>query len=354
MLIPCSRIFIILGTACNLSCRYCIQHDIKNTEQSAVISPELIPWLEKEAEVSKNLHITFYGGEPLLYFKAIQSIVNHVHGDVTFGIITNGSLITDKIADFFNSHHFSVTVSWDGYGSKYTRLYDAMENMDNILKINDLCLSGVFSSKNYPLDLLDAFNDFNVEYWKTHKRFSQSNIDILFGDSDLYDVDLEKLKEQMGEIISITDSWLHKGTTGNPTAALWGFGFFMKYIRSMNQSRKSYYCQNGYNILNVDLAGNLYICHNTRDIVGNIRGNEISYLNGVMARHPFEKETADKCEKCHVKSLCGQRCLITDKWCDLRKAFLTPLVDYIGGYKHENASLERGSGFNLSALQDGD
>lgn len=61
--------------------------------------------------------ILFYGGEPLLNFKLIKQVVEYLeklNESVKFEIVTNGSLITIDIANFFRKRNFLIGVSLDG------------------------------------------------------------------------------------------------------------------------------------------------------------------------------------------------------------------------------------------------
>ena len=66
------------------------------------------------------VHISFYGGEPLLNFPLIKKCCEYVrektngNKKLIFGITTNGYLLEGDIAEFMGAQKFSVTVSLDG------------------------------------------------------------------------------------------------------------------------------------------------------------------------------------------------------------------------------------------------
>ena len=75
------------------------------------------------ADSSKNkedVAVTFYGGEPILQFPLIRSCVEYSlkklrqKKHIAFSITTNGTLITQAMAEFFALHGFSLVVSIDG------------------------------------------------------------------------------------------------------------------------------------------------------------------------------------------------------------------------------------------------
>ena len=77
--------------------------------------------------------IVFYGGEPLLAFDTIKYIVFLLQEKdrerkkrLGFSITTNGSLITDEMLQFFDSHRFDVMLSFDGLTQDMSRKSDTL------------------------------------------------------------------------------------------------------------------------------------------------------------------------------------------------------------------------------------
>ena len=75
----------------------------------------------EESRGRRSLSITFFGGEPLLNFRAIEVGVEYaleraaaIGVSLGFTITTNLTLLTPDIADFLVEHKFAVMVSLDG------------------------------------------------------------------------------------------------------------------------------------------------------------------------------------------------------------------------------------------------
>ncbi|MCK4510545.1 radical SAM protein, partial [bacterium] len=109
---------LILTTRCNLGCDYCYQR---------VRRPRTMEWSTAGAAADlalslpgRGTELTFYGGEPLLEFELLRRVVEHTEcvrdpdEKVKYWVVTNGTLITDEVADFFAEHDFKVVLSFDG------------------------------------------------------------------------------------------------------------------------------------------------------------------------------------------------------------------------------------------------
>lgn len=128
--------YIVTTENCNFNCEYCFIKNAINantTEKimSRDVAKQTVSFLQKNYERQKdrsiNRVITFYGGEPLLNFNAIKTVVEEINEikkikywpeDQQFTIITNGSLLTEEIIDFMKVHNFSLGISFDG--NEYT------------------------------------------------------------------------------------------------------------------------------------------------------------------------------------------------------------------------------------------
>jgi len=123
---------LAVAQKCNLGCTYCYasQGDFggpaKNmTWQTARKAVEL---LINTAEPGARLNLAFLGGEPLANRWVLRAATEHaaelaaarsIHAG--FSITTNGTLLTEDDADFFERHGFAVTISLDGLREDHDR-----------------------------------------------------------------------------------------------------------------------------------------------------------------------------------------------------------------------------------------
>lgn len=120
------RITINPTLDCNLRCWYCYESHIKGSCMSSQILNSVINFVENQAHSDelKNIHISFFGGEPLLkYEMVVKPIVEKCveickiydkHFSLSF--TTNGVCLTPKVIDELLNMGvlFSVQVAFDG------------------------------------------------------------------------------------------------------------------------------------------------------------------------------------------------------------------------------------------------
>lgn len=120
VLSPTSLHIFVVTSACNLNCVYCQAHEDasplngymdRRTAERAVDMALSSP--------ATALSMEFQGGEPLLNFPVIRHAVEHAlaHAagrSIRISVVTNLTLLTDEMLDFFREHGVSLSTSLDG------------------------------------------------------------------------------------------------------------------------------------------------------------------------------------------------------------------------------------------------
>lgn len=92
-------ISINMGKACNFRCKYCFEVKNGAVESKESLYPKtfdrVIELLHVLQENNDLVHVEFWGGEPLIYFKDVYRIVKEfsMYDNVEFFMYTNGSLV---------------------------------------------------------------------------------------------------------------------------------------------------------------------------------------------------------------------------------------------------------------------
>jgi uncharacterized protein len=122
---PLRAISLAVAQKCNLGCTYCYASEgdfggpAKN--MTAETARQAVRLLIGAAQPGDRVNVAFLGGEPMTNRNVLRDATGHaaalgaIRGvRVGFSITTNGTLLTEDDADFFEQHGFAVTVSLDG------------------------------------------------------------------------------------------------------------------------------------------------------------------------------------------------------------------------------------------------
>jgi uncharacterized protein len=129
---PVHAISIAVAQKCNLGCVYCYAKggafgsEPKN--MPAEIALKAVENLIQGVEPGEKVNIAFLGGEPLVNRPVLRAATERALAlgaargvKVNFSITTNGTLLADEDAAFFEQHGFAVTISLDGVGEVHDR-----------------------------------------------------------------------------------------------------------------------------------------------------------------------------------------------------------------------------------------
>lgn len=357
-----NRIYVMLGTKCNLHCKYCMQEEVKCESKikdalkcnykERLDFVNFITRIALDQKRKKPLNIMFWGGEPLVYFDTISVLIHQMEkvmfnyyfryakmfpfevflgSKITFSVVTNGKLLNEEIVDFLNDKGFNVAISWDGKVSNDTRGYDVVEDKLNVIhKIPNLTFTSVFSGKTLISEILDSYKELEDKlpvYFKT-------NIDdLIFGKDtprELTEMDYTKVAQDIVNIL--TSEEYYKGNKYSKTY-LGKFFATLMLDRTFDKEAMSC-CGSCKTFLNVDLYGNVYLCHNCDTIIGKYSSFGEVDLTPLQKIEEEKKCLRSKCKDCYVKDLCKGGCMLVSQeqrkagYCEMKKALYTPVIDY--------------------------
>lgn len=137
--------------SCNMACPYCFEQNLSG-RMSRTIQEALCIFVEKRIEDSKckQLHVTWYGGEPLLAVDIISSLSHRLislceaqNVSYTASIVTNGVFLTREVAEQLRSLKvLRAQVTLDGmaeYHNKRRVLKNGGDSFNIIINNIDAC-----------------------------------------------------------------------------------------------------------------------------------------------------------------------------------------------------------------------
>lgn len=103
--------------ACNFACPYCFEENRTASIMSEETEDKLVRFIEKHKKVT-GLSITWYGGEPLLYFHKIKSLndkIEKLGKTYSSSLITNGYFLTPDVISQLNGMEIkTIQITLDG------------------------------------------------------------------------------------------------------------------------------------------------------------------------------------------------------------------------------------------------
>ena len=266
------KIYLMLGSACNFNCVYCVQHTDKPRTKK-VLKPELLAWLDDLAyrlPLKFKPTIMFYGGEPLLYKESIKAVIDHCGDNFNYCIVSNGAYLTDEDVEYYNENDVEFALSNDGRNTDKTRQVDMLQDEEFVARFKRIKrkeVAGVVSGYN------QDFHDF-IEY--VHEKVPDVSVsyeELMTNDhmdDSVYTFDKDVLLndyKRMGDELSVA----YAGGEETMTSAIFN-KFIRQALRRLSNPQFPQYgvCGAGRSSLSLDLQGNVYLCKDFNVKIGTI------------------------------------------------------------------------------------
>ena len=203
--INCRRKYLVLQVTqrCNLICGYCPyactdndSRNHKNVDMSLDVAIRAVDDYLAHSRDIRILNFGFYGGEPLLNFDLICSVVEYIESkvknkNIVFSMTTNGTLLTKSIVEYLVKKDFRLTISLDGDKS----LHDKHRKFPNQKGSHSIVYSAMkyiyekyseFWMKNVSFNaVVNSYMDFNrsLSFFNSEKMYEEiSGIRINFSE----------------------------------------------------------------------------------------------------------------------------------------------------------------------------
>lgn len=304
----------IVGTKCNMSCKYCYEHVSNNLQDYLIPKPdEVIDYLKHFLEF-EHIFIVFHGGEPLLAnindIKIILDFIsNNFKNNYNIQFQTNGILLNREWIDLFKKYNVSLSVSLDAIGEQDLRhnfSFNYREQVvNNIIKYNR-------SISNF--GIVSVVHKYNVDYYIDFIKYL-----IKLG---IYNLTLNKY---IAKYPYIDDPYYITET---------------KYVEMLKEILLFWISSKMYKILNIQPLSSFFSTQNKLCIYS-ANENKCSYFKTFYNNknyteycdHVFNgvpKTISEKCSQCEIYDYCGSGCLMEIKdidFCSARKKLVSFIKD---------------------------
>jgi uncharacterized protein len=329
---------MFVAQTCNLACKYCYA---ENQGSNAV--GQLMSWDVAEATINhlvqasgsrRDLTITFFGGEPLMNVDLIVRTVNYCKEvskstgkRFAFTISTNGTLLTEDVRAFLNSHGFTMLVSLDGYADMHNAQRPFRDGSPSYQKVleNATAMLATFREQGQTWRIKARAN--LTSQYHDMKRTTKAIEDLGFttvglaairtccgstagsSDSGLNAKDFEELDLAYESTIDDVLAAMEAGRELSPYARRWIGKAFQHVVKRV--TTLGLICGVGRNTNAVDCRGSIYPCHRYVGMEAYRLGDVWSGLDRekTMAYYSRCNETAiTNCQGCWLRFICAGAC----------------------------------------------
>lgn len=310
-----------LSENCNLKCLHCYQENHKpiqlEFDKLVIIYKQFKELLNKK---KMKGHINITGGEPLCnpYLFKLLDLIKEDSDLITFSILTNGTLINEKIAKKIKSYNpLYVQVSLEG-GKKTNDYIRGKGTYKKVAEgIVNLRKENIFTSISFTATSLN-YKEF-PKVVRYARKYGVNNVwsdrFIPLGDSDKsLALNYEQTREYL-EIMNKERNKLKKVKNSNTTISMY------RALQFQMTNDFAYGCTAGDTLLTVMENGDLVPCRRMPITIGNLfdRNMYDLYIKSDVLKDLREKKIPDECINCEHSEVChgGLKCLTYAMYKDL-------------------------------------
>lgn len=311
---------------CNLTCPYCYVKE-GHFDYAEVPIPRMP--IKQAGNIVEHIHrhfpglriygYHFYGGEPLLNFNAIKTIVESAEEkaqetgtETDYHITTNGTLLTDEIADFMDKHRFTVYYSIDSDETTHDELRkyrngkgsyrDVSRNLELLRDRTGVHLIGssVVREDNSLTNALDKLMTTGASQCKA-ERVRLKDEDPLALVDDAFAGYLEDIRE-------LADLYIDQIAASRKPV---DYRLTSKILQLLTHKRRDFFCPAGDRMFGVSANGELYPCAlhvgRPQSVLGSVEQGPDSEKVAAF-RQKFSADGQAVCRTCWNRTLCGGGC----------------------------------------------
>ena len=327
---PLQTLVLNLTNHCNLSCQYCYEYG-----QDKVATPEGKPkfmdletarasvdFLLEQSAGRRVIHITFFGGETLMNFPLLKSVVAYATGraaeqgrSIDFSLTTNATLLTPPIIQFLSDNHIGVTVSMDGPKELHDKLrvfsngrgsYDIIEPKVRALIQNHRTrpITARVTLTNGVTDVVRIFR-----HLKDDLGFHEIGFAPVTASPDrLYAINEKGMDGVLDQFHELANEWLEYALRGE----MHGFSNVSDTVAELAQGvNKSHPCGAALGLMGVGPSGDIAPCHRFVDSDTHALGNLATGVDRDKQRDFLSRghiNTKYDCHSCWARPLCAGGC----------------------------------------------
>lgn len=312
---------------CNLKCEYCFAkqgdfggHKAYMTEG---VGKKALDFLIAHSGKRKFLEVDFFGGEPLMDFELIKTLVAYgqqeapKHGKAfRFTLTTNGVLLTDDKIDYINKHMHNVVLSLDGRKEINDRMRKTVNDKGSYDLIVPKFQKLIAGRRDKYYYVRGTFTKNNLDFSKDVRHFKDlgfqlSSIEpVVDPDENPYAITEEDLPTILKEYETLAAEYADMQKKGEDFKF---FHFMVDLTQGPCVYKRVAGCGAGSEYLAISPEGDIYPCHQFVGDPNFKMGNllEEPVVLPEKLRTMFKDAhvyTKDDCKNCWAKFYCSGGC----------------------------------------------
>jgi uncharacterized protein len=316
---PLASLVLHVAHDCNLRCSYCYADFGRYGSDPGIMTAEMAIEHAKrffdQLGPTEKVGVTFFGGEPLMNMPVVYAAHAYMKARaasegrrITFGLTTNGTLLTNELVDFFAREHFTITISIDGPPDVHDRLRPLQEGGGSYQRIMErVKATGIHAIARVTLTKRSTDVARIVRHLVAagFKEVGMSPVSTGNEKFDLGPPELEKLRVGMRALADDFVEWAKQGR-------IFPFSNVKGLLEQIAAGEPRHApCGAGTRLVAADNKGDLYACHR---LVGEADFKIGDLERGVDAKkrlallEDFHPRTRAPCGACWARYLCGGGC----------------------------------------------
>ena len=327
---PLQTLVMNLTNQCNLSCQYCYEFG-----EDKIATPEgkkkfmdwetaktSVDFLFAQSEGRRTVHITFFGGETLMNFPLLRSVVDYSRAraeersvSVDFSLTTNATLLTTAIIDYLAENRVGVTVSLDGpreMNDKFRIFANGRGSYDTIApKVRDLLarhhtrpIAARVTMTSHAMDVFKIFRHLKHDLGFHEVGFAP----VTTSPDRLYSINEPGMDEVFAQFAELAKEYLQFALRGE----LHGFSNVSDTLAELHQGvNKSHPCGAGLGLVGVGPSGDIAPCHRFVDSDQHALGSVFTGIDKKKQSAFLDRgniQAKPDCHACWARPLCAGGC----------------------------------------------